>query len=397
MPSSPWNPDFLSGAPTAEDFMLRAVALAEQGRFSAAPNPCVGAVVTLARDGVETVVAQGFHTAYGKPHAEVEAIADARARGVDLSRATLYVTLEPCNHQGKTPPCTRAVLEAGIPRVVVGAADPNRTVDGGGMAFLRGQGVAVESGVAEQACLDLIADFRVWQETARPYVLLKLAATLDGRIATRTGHSRWISGAAARAEVHALRAGVQAVLVGGNTFYEDDPQLTHRGVPDGLRAHAPQPVAVVATGRLPAADADFHLLRQRPEQTVFFTDEGRAASSRAEALRGLGCRVWGLPAHPAGAPGLALHVGLERLRRELGCLYVLCEGGGGLGLGLLESGLADELRLYLAPKVLADPEARGLFSGRAPLAMDEALGLRMAGCRPCGEDIRITCRPKERN
>ena len=210
-----------------ESFMREAAELAERGRWSAAPNPTVGAV--LVRDGV--VVARGWHTAYGKSHAEVECLKDAEAKGVDPSACTLVVTLEPCNHQGQTPPCTEAVIAAGIRHVVIGLRDPNPKA-AGGMERLAEAGVEVEAGVCEELCRDLVADFLIWQTTKRPYVMLKLAMTLDGRIATRTGHSRWITGETARRQVHELRANVGraggAILVGGNTLHTDNPLLTAR-------------------------------------------------------------------------------------------------------------------------------------------------------------------------
>jgi len=202
----------------------------------------VGAV--LVRDG--RVVAEGFHAAYGQAHAEVAAMADARARGVDLAACTLVVTLEPCNHQGRTPPCTRAVLDAGIRRVVIGSRDPNPDVAGCGAEVLRAAGIEVVLGVEEQLCRDLIADFLVWKTTPRPYVLLKMAATLDGRTATRVGHSRWISSEASRAQVHWLRSRAGAVMVGGGTLRADDPRLTARL--HGREREGRQPLAVAVSG-----------------------------------------------------------------------------------------------------------------------------------------------------
>lgn len=364
-------------------FMLRARDLALRGRGAAAPNPCVGAV--LVRRGA--VVAEGWHTAYGAPHAEVECLADAARKGVNPKDCTLVVTLEPCNHHGKTPPCTEAVLAAGVPRVVVGAADPNPEVAGGGMERLRQAGVEVAAGVCEAECRDLIADFLVWKTTDRPYIVLKLAATLDGKIATAAGHSQWVSCAESREEVHRLRALSHAVLVGGNTFRADDPKLTAR--PGGVAAER-QPLAVVVSTRLPQADKKYHLLQERPEETVFWTTEAAAAGPGAEALRDRGCRVWGLP---PGEGGLDLGPGLTRLRREFDCLYVLCEGGGSLALSLLRQGRMDELRLYSAPKVVGDPAAPGLFTGFTPETMDQAIALRLAEVGRLGADARLVYRP----
>jgi diaminohydroxyphosphoribosylaminopyrimidine deaminase/5-amino-6-(5-phosphoribosylamino)uracil reductase len=364
-----------------EDFMRRAVALAQGAKGRTAPNPCVGAL--LVREG--EVLAQGRHEFYGGPHAEVNCIADAGAKGVDPSSCTLFVTLEPCNHHGKTPPCTQAVLSAGIKHVVIGSPDPNPGVSGGGAEFLRSQGVQVESGIAEEACRDLIADFLIWATTDRPYVYVKMAATLDGKIATRTGHSQWVSGEASRKAVHELRARCGAVIVGGGTFTADNPRLNARGVETALASRA-----VVITSRLPAADADFFLLQKRAGETVFWTDEETAQSSAAEALQDLGCAVWSLP---ETQHGLDLSTGLTRLRQEFGIYDVLCEGGGITALRFLEQGLMDELHYYIAPKILGDAEAANVFTGRAPLIMDEALGLRIAEVRHSGDDLLMIMRP----
>lgn len=367
-----------------EAFMREAAALAEQGRWSAAPNPTVGAV--LVRDG--EIVAHGWHHAYGQNHAEVECLADAAARGIDPSACTLVVTLEPCNHHGKTPPCTEAVLAAGIRHVVIGLCDPNPEA-AGGAERLREAGVRVETGVCEDICRDLVADFLVWQGTDRPYVILKLAMTLDGRIATRTGHSRWITGEASRRKVHALRAGVGraggAVLIGGNTLHTDNPLLTARLDEPVAR----QPLAVSISSRVPAPDS-LALFRERPAETILFTTASGAATPRAALLRERGVRVIGLDRWKSGEDLLQI---LRYLRKDAGCPYVLCEGGGRLGLSLLEAGLVDEFHVHVAPKVLGDREARPLFEGRSPLELEEAISLRLTAMERCGEDGHLLFRP----
>ncbi|MDL2216940.1 bifunctional diaminohydroxyphosphoribosylaminopyrimidine deaminase/5-amino-6-(5-phosphoribosylamino)uracil reductase RibD [Desulfovibrio sp. OttesenSCG-928-M14] len=379
-------------------FMLMAVELALQARWQTCPNPCVGAL--LVKDN--EVVATGWHKAAGQPHAEILALEDARQKGLDPAGCTLVITLEPCCHHGKTPPCTEAILAAGIRHVVVGALDPNPKASGGA-DFLRSRGLEVETGVAEQECLDLIADFTVWQNSALPYTLLKLAATLDGRIATRTGHSRWITSPATLGRVHYLRQHMQALVVGGNTFYQDNPKLTCRlGNPDDTDAELcpNQPLAVVVTSRLPEAGLSMYLLQHRAESTMFWTTVAAAASPKAEALRRKGVRVIGLPSHArANNRGhgmraeLDLSEGLAYLRGELDCHYVLCEGGGRIGLSMLDKGLAHELHLHLAPKILGDNEAIPLFDGRGSLTMDQALQLRITNAVPSGSDIMITLRP----
>lgn len=362
--------------------MRRAAELASYGFGRTAPNPCVGAVLT--HNG--TIVAEGYHKRYGGAHAEVEAIEQGRAAGLPLAHCTLWVTLEPCNHQGKTPPCTRAILEAGIGAVGIGTLDPNPDVQGGGAAFLRAQGVAVQEGILESVCRDLLADFHIWQSEKRPFVLLKLAATLDGKIATRNGHSAWVSGVQARQEVHWLRSRADAVLIGGGTLRADNPRLTCR-----LDANASQPLALVVTTQLPHPDAPLHLLRHRPRQTLFWTTPEQAQSTHAEGLQALGCQVWELPRTTAGT--LDLQAGLSRLY-DHGGYTVLCEGGGHLALRLAEQTRVDRLRLYLAPKILGDAAGINLFTGRTVTDMDHALTWRYTNKRYAGEDLCVELSPQ---
>ncbi len=378
--------------------MRHAVALAERGRFAVHPNPMVGAV--LVHNG--RVVAGGWHKAYGAAHAEVDCLEDAARRGVNPAECTLVVTLEPCHHQGKTPPCTKAIVEAGIKHVVIGVRDKN-PIAAGGLEFLQSQGIHVELGIEEQLCADVIADFLVYNTTNRPYVILKMATTLDGRIATRTGHSKWISGKESRATVHTMRHNIArcggAVMVGGGTFRDDNPHLTARLSEASLVANggAPiaedvQPLACVVTSRLPMG-SDAYLLQNRPHETLFFTTPAAAASPTSKTLQGMGVRVWSERPSGTSVRLPSLHTLLERLRTELECPYVLCEGGGKLALSLLEEGLVDEFLLHMAPCVLGDDEARPAFHGRNPLQMTDALQLRMTKYKPCGADLHLTLRP----
>ena len=357
------------------DFMLQAVHLALKGKGYTAPNPSVGAVVVSG----EMVLGRGWHKAYGQAHAEVEAINDALVRHPDLSSCTLYVTLEPCNHQGKTPPCTEAILDAGIKHVVVGTRDPNPEVAGEGASYLRSRGIKVTLDVEEQRCRDLIADFELFRKTSRAYVYLKTASTLDGRIAARTGHSKWVTSGTSRMMVHELRSRVGAVLIGGNTFYRDDPALTCRTA----RASR-QPLAVILTTRLPDPDHNLYLLRHRAEQTVFLTDRQRASSPAAKKLSSLGCTIMGLKPKK---DGLDLEEGLIRLRQELGIHYVLCEGGGLLSLSLVQQGLADEIWAFVALKMLGDDQAVAMVRGRKVERMDQALSFRLAEMKSLESDI----------
>lgn len=367
-----------------EQYMDRAIVLARLGEGRTAPNPCVGAV--LVSQG--KIVAEGWHTAWGQPHAEVEALADARRKGVNPADCTLFVTLEPCNHHGKTPPCTQAILGAGIREVVVGCADPNPKVAGGGADFLRSHEVLVHMGVREQTCRDLIADFRVWQSTDRPFSILKLATTLDGKIATRTGQAAWISGEASRREVHRLRSWCGAVIVGGGTFRADNPLLTCR-LPE---YSGPQPLAVVVTRSLPQKPHAHALLAERPGQTIFWTSRDAAQSDLAMRLMGLGAAVWGLS---EGEHGLELAEGMRLLRQDRNCHYVLSEGGGQLAGSLHLQGLVDELRIFQAMKVLGDAQGRAAFAGRNVASMEECWPFRLVEHNFYDTDLYLRLRPKE--
>ncbi len=366
----------------SERFMARAVELARRGRGATAPNPCVGAV--LVRDG--QVAAEGWHTRFGKPHAERECLAAARASGVDPRGATMYVTLEPCNHHGKTPPCTEALIEAGVAEVVVGTRDPN-PIAAGGVEKLQAHGIKVTVGVLERECRDLIADFLLWQQTHSSYNILKMAATLDGKIAAASRKPEPVSCPESFARVHALRALVGAVIVGGNTFYADDPSLTCRM--DGLPEDFVQPFGVVISSRLPEDPSRFTLLRDRPERAIFMTSQTAARSPQADVLRRRGTSVWPLPGR---AGSLALACGFERLRYDCGCHYTLCEGGGRLALAIIEQGLADEVIHFVAPRILGDDCAPAAYSGREAPTMGQALDFRIAECEPVGTDLMLTLR-----
>lgn len=306
----------------------------------------VGAVL-VAPDG--TVLGEGWHQRYGGPHAEPLALADAEARhGPEALRtATLYVNLEPCSHFGKTPPCADLLLAKGIPRVVVGMTDPNPQVEGRGLARLRAQGVEVTVGVQERACQRLNEAFTHHLRTGRPLITLKLAQTLDGRIADATGAARWISGEAARHRVHQWRATCDGVLVGHGTAQADDPALTVRH----------------AAGRQPTRIVLDRMGRLSPEQRLFSDEWANhtlavvgtdAAPAYAEALRLRGGRVWRLP--DADGP-LDLVVLLDRLGREgqVGghpMASLLVEAGPGLATALFRQDLVDRFCLFIAPKLL---------------------------------------------
>ncbi len=308
--------------------MPRALTLAERGRGAVEPNPMVGAVVT---DASGVVVGEGWHERFGGPHAEVNAFAAAgeRARG-----GTLYVTLEPCCHHGKTPPCTDAVLRSGVRRVVAATADPFPKVAGGGFGLLRAAGLAVEVGVCEAEARELNAPYLKLLSTGTPWVIAKWAMTLDGKIATRTGDSKWISNEASRRTVHDLRGRVDAIIVGRGTVIADDPLLTAR--PPGPRVAAR--VVLSASGELPTK---CKLLDTIGEAAVIvYTSAGN--EGKLGAWRAAGVEVVSREATPS-ALGVLQDLGQRRFTN------VLIEGGAGVLGSLLDADAIDEVHAYVAP------------------------------------------------
>lgn len=352
-------------------FMARALQLAGRGLYSAQPNPRVGCVIVAG----DAVVAEGWHQRTGGPHAE--AVALAAAAGL-AHGATAYVTLEPCCHQGRTPPCTAALIAAGIARVVYAADDANPKVAGQGAAALRAAGIEVLSGVmaAESRALNL--GFFSRMERQRPWLRAKLAASLDGRTALASGASRWISGEPARRDAHELRARSSAILTGIGTVLADDPALTVRR-PDLGEAVPPERVVLDSSLRTPP---QAQLLRQPGTSRIFCS---RPDPARAAALQAAGAQVETL-AGSAGRPDLALV--LRRLA-ELEANEVLVEAGPALNGALLDAGLIDELVLYLAPLVLG-ADSRGMFAGRPLATMAERHEFVLAGTRQVGDDLRLT-------
>ncbi|MCU0975278.1 MAG: bifunctional diaminohydroxyphosphoribosylaminopyrimidine deaminase/5-amino-6-(5-phosphoribosylamino)uracil reductase RibD [Steroidobacteraceae bacterium] len=353
--------------------MARALRLAEKGLATADPNPRVGCVIA---DG-ERVLGEGFHGRAGGPHAEIEALRDA---GGPVRGATAYVTLEPCSHHGRTPPCADALVEAGLRRVVFAIGDPNPRVNGDGASRLAAAGVVVESGLMAAEARALNPGFFSRMQRGRPFVRLKLAASLDGRTAPGSGASRWITGEAARADVQRLRARSGAILTGIATVLADDPRLDVR-LPGATR----QPLRVILDRRL-ALPATARLLDPPGELLVFTTAQG---ASRAGALAARGARVEALP--EAGR-GLDLAAALTRLA-ALEVNELMVEAGPTLAGALLEADLVDEFVLYLAP-VLLGPDARPLAL-LPPLAdMRDRRGFDIVDSRRVGADLRLTLAPR---
>jgi len=355
---------------TSDDpkLMRRALSLAARARGRTAPNPMVGAVIVANGQ----IVGEGWHPRAGEPHAEVFALRNAgeAARG-----ATLYVTLEPCCHFGRTPPCTQAVLAAGIRRVVVAMADPYPKVAGGGLTQLREAGLEVECGLLEEEARELNRAYLRAVQFGLPWVTLKMAVSLDGKTATRTGDSRWITGERARAYVHRLRNWNDAVIVGIGTARADDPQLTAR-----LRG-ARNPLRVVVDPRGELA-MESQLVRTAAEiPTLLAVGEGCDGGRFQE--RGVSVEA---------IPQQGRWLDLEELLRRLvarGIHSVLCEGGSGLGASLLEAGLVDEVAWFIAPKLVGGREAPGAVGGTGIERMADAWTLEKVRYRRFGEDMAV--------
>lgn len=328
--------------------MRRALRLARRGEGWVEPNPMVGAV--LVRDGV--IVAEGWHGRFGGPHAEVACLADAAKRGVEARGATMAVTLEPCCHTGKTGPCTQALIAAGVGRVVVGTVDPSPHAAGRGIGQLQQAGVEVVTGIEEAACRELIAPFVKRVTTGLPWVIAKWAQTLDGRIATATGDSKWISGEASRRIVHRLRARVDAIMVGVGTVIADDPSLTARGVKVKRIARR---VVVDPHGRTPGHAR----VRDEPPPTRYVGSD----------LRG----------------------SLQQLAAE-GVTNVLVEGGATLLGHLFAQDLVDEAMVFIAPKLLGDSAAIPAARGRSVARIADCLKLELTSQRRVGEDVLLCYR-----
>ena len=361
-------------------FMQQALRLAARGRGTVRPNPMVGAVVVA--NG--TVVGSGYHTRAGGPHAEIVALRRAR----DRSRgATLYTTLEPCCHTDKrTPPCVPAILESGVRRVVVAMRDPNPRVAGRGIRQLRRAGLTVNVGCLGDEAAVLNEVYLHWIKTGHPFVVLKAAMTLDGKIATASGESQWITGAQARAHVHQLRSRVDVIAVGVETVLADDPQLTVRvsagkGSSKGVR----QPLRLIFDSRLrvPFKARVLQGIEQAP--TVMATTK-LADPRKVERLRKMGVQVLVLP-----RKGTRVSLGAcLRVLGNMGITSMLLEGGAELNAGFLRAGLVNRVHLYVAPALLGGQQTKGLLGGRSPRRLSEILPVSNLHIESLGEDVLIT-------
>ncbi len=362
------------------DLLSRAIELGRRGLGRVSPNPHVGAVV--ARDGI--ILGEGWHEEFGGPHAEVNAI--AAADGGDLRGATLYVSLEPCCHEGRQPPCTDAILAAGIRRVVVAADDPSAKASGRGLGILRDEGVEVvvaREELAQRARLENQA-FRKHARTGRPWVLFKSAMSLDGKVATAGGDSQWISSEVSRETAHRWRAEVDAVVVGIGTALTDDPRLTSRvtGV-----VRQPRRIVFDATGRLPL---DSQLVREAPEIPLAVVVSRAAGRQDTEALELAGAEV--ITATGENEPARVADA-LDRLGGlDVPVTALLLEGGPHLAGAFFDAGEIDEARLFVAPLLLGGKSARDPVEGVGVERIGDAMRAISLAAEPSGDDVLLTAR-----
>ncbi len=351
--------------------MRMALELAEQGRGWTSPNPMVGAVIVKG----DEVVGKAFHQAAGKPHAEILALDDAgeKARG-----AALYVTLEPCNHTGRTPPCTQAILKRGIKRVIAGMKDPNPRVRGGGLDFLKRHGLNVSVGVCEDACRRLNEIFIKYVTTSLPYVILKSAATLDGCIATRTGDSKWITNPLSRQFVHELRHTVDAVMVGIGTVLQDNPQLTTR-----LETRkGSDPLRIVLDSHL-SIPLDAQLLHLTSDSDTLIVMGRKAPSEKRKSLKRVGVRFLSLKDTQVGIDLTALMAKLG----EMGVTSLLIEGGSRVNASALRAGIVDKVYMFYAPKICGG--GIPVCGGMGVNLMEESIQVTDISVHRFGEDVMI--------
>ncbi len=363
---------------TDEYYMQLALDLAESARGKTNPNPLVGAIIV--KDGI--IAGTGIHRKAGEPHAEVHAF---RMAGEYAKGATLYVTLEPCSHYGKTPPCANLVKESGVARVVVAMQDPNPEVAGRGIEIIRNEGIEVDVGVLEEKAKRLNERFIHNMLTNRPFVISKFAMTLDGKLATHTGHSKWITGEQSRYTVHQLRNEVDAILVGIGTVLADNPSLTTR-LPEG---GGKNPIRIILDSEL-RIPLDANVVNTAEAKTIIVTTES-ADEGKLTTLREKGVECIFVSKKETGLDLDAMLVALY----QKGITDVLVEGGGEINASFLRAGLIDKYFIYIAPKLLGGRNSLTPFTGRDVDRMDEALNVVFEKVDKMGEDLCITAYPKQ--
>ena len=353
--------------------MRRALEMAGKAAGRTSPNPRVGAVIV--KNG--RMIAEGYHKKAGRPHGEIEALRKAgkKARG-----AQMFVNLEPCCHHGRTPPCTDAIIASGLKEVFVGMRDPNPLVAGKGIRRLKQAGIAVHNGVLTPQCRQLNEEFAKYIQTGTPWVILKSALSLDGKTATATGQSQWITGPEARERVHRMRDRVDAILVGPGTVLKDNPRLTTR-LKKG-RGHNPARVILDAKAEIPLNARVFQ--RAAREQVVYVTSS-KASAVRLNRLRNTGVDIKILPKR-------SCHISLKKLIKMLGQMEItslLIEGGSGLNASALKAGIVDKVVLFLAPLIIGGDTAPGVVGGPGIKSLKQALNLKKLTVTPVGADWMV--------
>ena len=358
-----------------KQYMARALELAKKGAGRTSPNPMVGAVIV--KDG--QIIGEGYHHVYGGPHAERDAMANCTK---DPAGADMYVTLEPCCHYGKQPPCTEAIIEAGIRRVVVGSSDPNPLVSGKGLEILRAHGIQTESGILEEDCLKLNEVFFWYIQTGLPFVVLKYAMTMDGKIAAYTGKSQWITGEAARRRVHEDRNRYSAIMTGIGTVLADDPMLTCR-IENGKN-----PVRIICDSRLQIPEKSRIVQTSEEVPTIIATC--CTDKERQRPYVSAGCQIMEIEEKDG-------HLNLGALMEALGkakidSVYV--EGGSELSWAVLGSGMVNRVHAYISPKILGGVQAKTPVGGLGFASPDEAVILKNSTVTPLGDDFLIESEAK---
>lgn len=367
-----------------EKYMRRALALAGRGHGKTSPNPMVGAVLVQRGE----IIGEGWHRKAGRPHAEIEAIRDARLRGEPIAGATLYVTLEPCSTAGRTPPCTEAIIAGRIGRVVAAAGDPNPKHAGRAFSILQSKGIDVCRGVLEVEATRLNEAFNHWVVRGTPFVTVKAAMTLDGKIATADGHSKWITGEKARSYSMKLRRGSDAILMGVNTVLADDPRLTIRAASGRLhRSKFLKRFILDTYGRTPANAR----VVTDPYASLTTLVTGRTLTAKQAEKWGGAVRVLKLPSRNG-------KIHLESLLKKLGAeeiISLLVEGGGEVNASFIENGLAQRIAFFYAPKILGGKNSRPGVAGRGARTLSEIKNLRVVEWKKLGDDLLLTARIAE--
>jgi diaminohydroxyphosphoribosylaminopyrimidine deaminase/5-amino-6-(5-phosphoribosylamino)uracil reductase len=353
-----------------ERWMRRAIHLAEKGRGRTSPNPMVGAV--LVKEG--EVIGEGYHVRAGEAHAEILAL---RKAGEKVKGSTLYLNLEPCTHYGKTPPCAPEVIDAGVKRVIIGMEDPNPLIKGKGIEALKRAGLEVKVGILGKECQRLNEAFCKYILKKEPFIILKIAATLDGKIATRGGDSKWISNEVSRRLVHRFRDQVDGIVVGIGTILKDDPLLTVR-IKKGR-----DPFRIILDSQLRVPE-EAKVIENAPSKTIVATTE-MAPKDKVERLEKKGARIWILDSKRGRVD---LRSCLAKLS-EMGMMSLMVEGGSQVYGSFLDEGLVDKLLLFLSPKLIGDSQALGMFSGQGVANLTEAIPLKEFTVRRIGGDLLI--------